>query len=100
MPRRRQSVVLPREIDFANAAQVSDWLTNAVNQAGQQLELDFSKVSFMDSTAIGVLIAIRRYATGRQVELKLTNVSGNVLRILTIAGVGANLGLETPDELT
>jgi anti-anti-sigma factor len=52
------------ELDLSNASQLSEVLLRAV-QAGGDLTLDLSEVTFMDSTAIQVLLRAGKRIDGR-----------------------------------
>ena len=54
---------------------------------GSTVILDFSHVSFMDSTGIGVLIGRYKKYQKKQVNLQISNPPAQVDRILKMAGI-------------
>ena len=54
---------------------------------GASVILDFSHVSFMDSTGIGVLIGRYKKYQKKQVNLQIANPPAQVDRILKMAGI-------------
>ena len=58
----------------------------SVNE-NSKVVLDFSKVSFMDSTGIGVLLGRYNKFLKNSVEILIQNASGHVDRILRMTGI-------------
>jgi len=58
----------------------------SINQ-NSKLVLDFEKVSFMDSTGIGVLLGRYNKFTKNNVEMCIQNATGHVDRILKMTGM-------------
>ena len=58
------------------------------------LEIDFSRVSFIDSTGLGCLIRTRRLVETRKgAALKLTGVNDNLRNVISLARLDSFLGL-------
>lgn len=92
------SVRLVGEIDFANADQVTDWLLNAIDGSKcHRLDIDFTDLSFLDSSGIRCLLTVYRHATSRKVEVNLSNAQPMVRRTLRLAGVDSLLGTQESD---
>ena len=56
------TLCLAGEIDMSTAPKLREAALNALHQYGPNLHLDLSRVEFMDSTGLEVLIATRRRA--------------------------------------
>jgi anti-anti-sigma factor len=83
------------EIDLSSARELEDCLECP---PGQDLTVDFSGVSFMDSTGINVLIrAVRRLRSGH--TLRLLRPQAAVRRVLEICGLDAFPGFEIVDSV-
>jgi anti-anti-sigma regulatory factor len=61
----RVTVGWPGEIDLANASAAGDDVCRAVNVTQGEIVVDFSKVTFIDSTGIAMIIRVHQYATFR-----------------------------------
>ena len=55
------------------------------NAAASEIELEMSKVDYMDSAALGMLLLLSERAHAANKPVVLVNVSGTVLRVLEIA---------------
>jgi anti-sigma B factor antagonist len=62
-------VKLAGELDLYNAPQVRDALTDACGDSATRVVVDLSKVEFIDSTALGVLIEARTKLNNRRAFL-------------------------------
>ena len=47
--------------------------------------IDFSETSYLDSSALGMLLLLRDYAGGESDNIKITNCCDDVRKILTIS---------------
>src|SRR5262245_20579782 len=85
---RSQELAISGEIDLA----VADELFQAANaalagDACDELVLDLSEVSFIDSTGLGTLVAIRNATLDRAVTLRLRDATPPVRRLLEITNL-------------
>jgi anti-sigma B factor antagonist len=79
------------EIDLSNTDALRGHLSSLVERG--HVVLDLSGVSFLDSTALGVLITVRRRAADRGTSIHLAGAYGTALRVLQITGLDAHLDL-------
>ena len=77
------------EIDLSNSDALRCYLDDLVD--GGHVVLDLSGLSFVDSTALGALITVRRRAAGRGTSLHLAGAYGTALRVLQITGLDVHL---------
>ncbi|WP_070971443.1 STAS domain-containing protein [Vibrio sonorensis] len=49
-----------------------------------EVELDFSKVSFLDSSGVGALVYLFKRLVERQRQMRIENVSGQPLQIINL----------------
>jgi len=82
------------EIDHSNAKTLRDELhAVVVGRRPAVVRVDLGLVTFLDSAAVGVLVAAQRDAAAEGARLVVGQASPFVQRQLTIAGVGDLLGL-------
>ncbi len=55
------------------------------NQPGCQYIIDLKEASYMDSSALGMLLQLREHAGGSKDAVKITNADQNIKEILRIA---------------
>jgi anti-sigma B factor antagonist len=72
------------ELDLASAGQFRECLQELM---GRTLTIDFTDVTFMDSTALGVLIAAQQRQEVEGGELILHGVRPAQMRVIEIAGL-------------
>jgi anti-anti-sigma factor len=61
---------------------------NAYESAGKDIksyEIDMRTTSYLDSSALGMLLLLRDYAGGDDSNVSITNTSADVKKILTIS---------------
>ena len=96
---RQASVVsVEGELDLATAPRLKMALGDVLRARCKQVVVDLSQVSFMDSTALGVLIgANRNLDVGARMAIVCTHP--NVLRIFEFSGLDGTLAIfSTFDE--
>jgi anti-anti-sigma factor len=82
------------EIDHSTARQLKDRLHEiVVGSRPSQVNVDLGLVTFLDSAAVGVLVAAQRDAAAEGARLVINQASPFVHRQLTIAGVSELLGV-------
>ena len=86
-----QKLVLPLdgELDVARSDEIlahGDQLL-ATAQAGQQLVVDMSDLSFIDSSGLSALLRLRHHALAKEVGIALHAVPEHVAVLLRISGL-------------
>jgi anti-sigma B factor antagonist len=83
------------ELDYASSPRFRECLLGHSNTPGRHLVVDLSEVTFIDSTAIGVLIAAvtRLQESGASLAVACAEENERVLRIFDIAGVASMIAL-------
>ncbi len=79
-------VSLDGEIDVAAAPTVRERLEAAAERAGV-LVIDLSEVSFIDSTALGVLIGIHKQCADSATPMRLVVSEPRILKVFEITGL-------------
>ncbi len=79
---------LAGDFDMAATFTVEPALERALDEPGlDALELDLSRLQFIDSTGIGVLLRLASEADRRGVDLSITPAPRDVQRVFEAAGV-------------
>ena len=63
------------------------------------IELDLSKVSYMDSTGLGIIVAFYKKVTREQAELKLVNLTSRLKRLFEITGLSELMNIESNEKV-
>lgn len=84
----RLTIFLSGEIDHHAATTIRDEIEKQLNDVTiHSLVLDFSKVSFMDSSGIGMIIGRYKTMKGRNGEIASTGLRPSVERIYRVGGL-------------
>lgn len=87
---------LEGEIDHHRAQNISQALEREINQRlPQRLELDFTRVTFMDSSGIALVLRAHRLMGELSGSLTLTAVPRQAARVLRTAGLHRLIPMET-----
>ncbi len=73
-------------------------LCHRAASTGKKLIVDFRGVQFMTSAMIGKLVLLQKSARQHSVDLRLANVSGNVLEVFKAARLHKVFGLLDDDD--
>ncbi len=80
------------EVDICNARGLREEIgTILAESAVRRLTLDFAALDYLDSSGVGALVAGLRLAENRRVGFTVVNPRREVLRALTILGLGPAL---------
>ena len=85
-----QAVVVRGEIDMATAPMLRDKLNQLVDAGATRIVLDCRGLDFLDSSGIGVLIAVRK-RLGDDGALTLESPQAHVRKVLDLTGVSAHM---------
>ena len=72
------------ELGAANSGKVRDDIRAALNPSITQLDLDFSGVTFLDSSGLGALISLHKTLRSQNGTVRLLNPAPNVRQILEL----------------
>ena len=79
--------VLPSDIDHHSAKNIRESIDRALSSVPCRLVLDFSEVSFMDSSGIGLIIGRSEQARRYGIPVELVGVRGDIMRLMRICGI-------------
>jgi anti-anti-sigma factor len=83
-PARPAVVILPAEIDIANAGRVGEELSSAIARGAGIVIADMTGTRFCDSSGISMLVQAHRQAAANRAELRLVVLATAVLRALKL----------------
>lgn len=87
------------EIDTFTAPILREELETVRIVEGRKIELDLSKVNYMDSTGLGIFVAFYKKVIRENASLKLVNLSNRLVRLFEITGLSELMSIETNEEL-
>ena len=87
------------EIDTYTAPFLREGLETVQIVEGRKIELDLSKVNYMDSTGLGIFVAFYKKVTRENASLKLVNLSNRLVRLFEITGLSELMSIEIDEEL-
>lgn len=88
------TVAVSGEIDLTSAPRLDDEVTELIEDATMNLEIDLASVSFMDSTGLRVLLKASKLLTSAGGSLVLRDPSDPVRRLLEVSGLDNHFRIE------
>ena len=81
------------EVDISNADALREAIEKGFALPSGEVCLDFSGVSYIDSTGIGVLVGAARRASEGETRFAVEGVQANVMRIVQLLGVDKEMDI-------
>lgn len=88
-PENQVFVVEQETIDATTAWDLRPALLRALYTGGPELWVDLSRVTFIDSTGLGMLVSVLKEAREMSGDIRLMNAGREVRRILQVTGLEA-----------
>jgi len=86
-------IVLEGEIDIYSAPQFKEVLLSGIEDGAQRVIVDLTAVTFIDSTALGVLVSGAKRVRPRNGNLDIVCTDENIIRIFEITGLNRIFGI-------
>lgn len=83
------------EVDVSCADDLRAKLESALTPGISELSVNIKDMSYIDSTGIGVFVGLMHHAKQKHIALSIHEPTRNVLRIFTMLGLDAELGLSS-----
>ena len=83
----RHVVAVRGEIDLFTAPELKQKLTDAIEAGKSRIVVDLSETTFLDSTALGVLIGAVKRLRSRDGALVIVNTDQNIAKTFEITGL-------------
>ena len=80
-------VTVRGELDLATTPALREALDAGFTPGEPRVAVDLSRVSFMDSSTLGVLVAYLKRARERGGELRLVGVQGSPAKVIALTGL-------------
>ncbi|MGM9950567.1 MAG: STAS domain-containing protein [Lysinibacillus sp.] len=87
------------EIDTFTAPILREELDSIRINEGLVIELDLSKVSYMDSTGLGIFVAFYKKVVREKGEFKLVGLTDRLVRLFEITGLSELMNIETDKKV-
>lgn len=95
------TALLSGEIDHHNGAKLREAIDAKVSQVEpSELVLDFSRVTFMDSSGIGLILGRYRWMQNLGGGVRVTHISPRMEQILVLSGIHKLVQVESEREPT
>ena len=88
-------LVVEGELDIATSDRLRGVTEGTLREGARHLVLDLARVSFIDSTGVGALVAIRKLAIDHEAALTLRDPSQAARRILELSTLVEVFTVET-----
>ncbi|MEZ5126422.1 MAG: STAS domain-containing protein [Thermoleophilia bacterium] len=88
-------VSLEGEIDIYSSPQFKEVLLRGIEEGASRIVIDLTDVTFIDSTALGVLVSGAKRVRPHNGSLDIICVDDNIIRILEITGLDRIFGVFT-----
>jgi len=86
-------VILEGEIDIYSAPEFKEILVSGIEGGVRRMIVDLSLVTFIDSTALGVLVSGAKRVRPRNGNLDIVCTDQNIIRIFEITGLDRIFGI-------
>lgn len=87
------------EIDTFTAPILREELESIQMEEGQTIEVDLSRVTYMDSTGLGIFVGFYKKATREKVTLKLVGLTDRLVRLFEITGLKDLMMIEADERV-
>ena len=84
---QRAIVAVRGEIDLFTAPELKATLTDAIEEGRTRIVVDLSETTFLDSTALGVLIGAIKRLRSRDGRMTIVNTDQNIAKTFEITGL-------------
>ncbi|HUK77354.1 MAG TPA: STAS domain-containing protein [Thermoleophilia bacterium] len=83
------AITVRGELDLFTAPRLHDALAQSIELGARRVVVDLARVTFIDSTALGVLIGVGKELRAGEGSLDIVCQNGNVRRVLELTGLDA-----------
>ena len=91
--------IIEGELDTFTAPQLKEELEAMTLTEGMHVEIDLSKLNYMDSTGLGVFVGFYKRAKREQANVKLVGLSTRLRRLFEITGLSDLMEIENEKKV-
>ena len=91
--------IIEGELDTFTAPILKEELDELSIKENMNVELDLSRVTYMDSTGLGVFVAFYKKVLKENAKLKLVRLSSRLARLFDITGLSELMDIETDKKV-
>ncbi len=81
------NVKLNGEVDINTADDLRESLYSIIDHTADHIKLDCSDLNYIDSTGLGVLVAVLKKVKGNQKNVYITNIKKTIKKLFIITGL-------------
>ncbi len=96
--KKRWLVNVTGEIDIFNSTDMKEQLLKIINEKNYDLEIDCKNLEYMDSTALGALVAVLKNVKAYGGQIHLRHVRPNLLKLFKITNLDKVFVIEGEDH--
>jgi anti-sigma B factor antagonist len=89
-------IAVTGDLDLATSPALERWAARAIDDGATKLVIDLAETTFIDSTAIRVILAIRERIREAGGEIVIECERENVLNVFRITGLDEELTIRPP----
>lgn len=83
----KKIIILSGEIDIYSAPDFKDSLFNAIGEGKEDVVLDCTNLSYIDSMGLGILVAVLKRLKQNDFNLYIRNSKPNIRKLFKITGL-------------
>lgn len=87
-------VRLSGELDVSNAESLKNELNGKIDKKFTDIKIDMSKLDYIDSTGIGIIVGIMKRLRGEEKDISILNAKENIKKIFNITGLDQIISME------
>ncbi len=91
-------VYLEGEITLGNANEVNDYVNQKISATQNRVIFNMSKVEYLDSSAVGMIVAIYSTLQAEGGALRICGISSDVMEILKASSLETYLNIDDSEE--
>jgi anti-sigma B factor antagonist len=91
-------VAVAGEVDMSTGSRLREAVADQLAAGHRRLLLDLTGVTFLDSTALGILVGTRKKAAESGGEMRVACADPRMLRLLTVTGLTRTIGVHATVE--